>query len=64
MEQLNQYLRTLAPSLYALGIDIMKHDIFQQQLFNFNAKISDLDDEDSDQARRNKDFYERRYRHP
>lgn len=63
-EQLNQYIRTLAPALFALGIDTKKSDIFQQELYNLNTKLSNLDTEDGDQARRNKDFYERRYRSP
>jgi len=60
MEQLNQYLRTLAPSLYALGIDNQDPEIFQRQLTDLAAKISDL--EDADQAERNKNLYEIDYR--
>lgn len=68
IEQLNQYIRTLAPALYALGLDSQNSEIFQRQLSDLSNKISILDDdgdptlEDSDQARRNKELYEQEYR--
>ena len=68
IEQLNQYLRTMAPALYGFGIEDQDAEHFQRQLTDLNAKISDLDEdgnptlEDSDQAERNKNVYERNYR--
>ena len=70
IEQLNQYIRTLAPSLYALGIEDQVPEIFQRQLTDLNAKITEPEDEeeshmeDADQARRNTDLYEEDYRRP
>lgn len=59
LEQLNQYLRVMAPALYALFED-QTPELFQRQLTDLNAKISDL--EDADQAERNKNLSERIFR--